>query len=135
MLHGVGTVNLVAEDFPAAVRWYTDVLETEPYFEVEGYAELRIGEFQQELGIVAAEQAAVSPADGPAGVVIYWHVDDVRESISDLLDRGAQLLEPMTDRGNGFVTAAVVDPFGNVLGLSRNPHYVEVVAEGPSTDG
>jgi hypothetical protein len=29
--------------------------------------------------------------------------------------------------GEGFVTAAVVDPFGNVLGVMYNPHYLEVV--------
>jgi hypothetical protein len=26
-----------------------------------------------------------------------------------------------------FDTAAVVDPFGNVLGIMRNPHYLEVL--------
>jgi hypothetical protein len=26
---------------------------------------------------------------------------------------------------SGFVTASVVDPFGNVLGLMYSPHYVE----------
>jgi len=30
----------------------------------------------------------------------------------------------------GFVTASVVDPFGNVLGLMRSPHYLEVLAAG-----
>ncbi|MER7475207.1 hypothetical protein ABT351_31575, partial [Micromonospora sp. NPDC000018] len=29
------------------------------------------------------------------------------------------------DRGSGFVTATVVDPFGNLLGVMYNPHYVE----------
>jgi hypothetical protein len=29
----------------------------------------------------------------------------------------------------GFVTATVVDPFGNVLGVMYNPHYVEVLAQ------
>jgi hypothetical protein len=33
------------------------------------------------------------------------------------------------DRGEGFVTASVVDPFGNVLDLIHSPHYVEMLAE------
>ncbi len=33
----------------------------------------------------------------------------------------------MTERGEGFVTAAVTDPFGNVLGIMYNRHYLEVV--------
>ena len=33
-----------------------------------------------------------------------------------------------SERGeSGFVTASVVDPFGNVLGIMTNPHYVEMV--------
>jgi hypothetical protein len=33
----------------------------------------------------------------------------------------------------GFVTAAVVDPFGNVLGIMYNPHHVEILrSRGPA---
>lgn len=40
----------------------------------------------------------------------------------------------MTAHGDGgFVTAAVTDPFGNVLGIMRNPHYVEIL-EGATPD-
>jgi len=38
--------------------------------------------------------------------------------------------EPITERGTGgFVTASVVDPFGNILGVMYNPHYVEIQAK------
>jgi hypothetical protein len=32
-----------------------------------------------------------------------------------------------TAGGQGFVTAAEVDPFGNVLGVMQNPHYLAVL--------
>ncbi len=32
------------------------------------------------------------------------------------------------DFGGGFVGASVVDPFGNVLGVMYNPHYLEILA-------
>jgi hypothetical protein len=32
------------------------------------------------------------------------------------------------ERGEGFVTAAVVDPFGNILGIMYNRHYLEVLS-------
>ncbi len=32
------------------------------------------------------------------------------------------------ERGPGFVTASVVDPFGNVLGVMENAHDQRVVA-------
>ena len=41
---------------------------------------------------------------------------------------GATEYEPITPRGEGFVTASVVDPFGNVLGVMYNPHYLEILA-------
>jgi len=36
--------------------------------------------------------------------------------------RGLTVIE----RGPGFVTASVVDPFGNVLGVMRNQHHLGV---------
>ena len=58
---------------------------------------------------------------------MYWHVDDVAATFERLLSMGAKEYQPITPRGEGFVTAAVVDPFGNVLGIMYNPHYVETL--------
>jgi hypothetical protein len=34
----------------------------------------------------------------------------------------------VTAQGDGgFITAAVVDPFGNVFGVMQNPHYLEML--------
>ncbi|KHJ71085.1 hypothetical protein QR64_22695 [Rhodococcus sp. Chr-9] len=33
----------------------------------------------------------------------------------------------ITERGPGFVTASVVDPFGNVLAVMYNQHYLDIV--------
>ena len=60
--------------------------------------------------------------------MVYWHVDDVAAAVKDLLARGANEHEPITERGEDFVTASVVDPFGNILGVMYNPHYVEILA-------
>lgn len=48
--------------------------------------------------------------------------------VARLLAMGATEHEPPQDRGAGFVTATVVDPFGNLLGVMYNPHYVEILA-------
>lgn len=32
------------------------------------------------------------------------------------------------DRGHGFISATVVDPFGNILGIMYNRHYLEILA-------
>ena len=59
---------------------------------------------------------------------MHWHVDDLEGTVNRLLEMGATEYEPITARGEGFVTASVVDPFGNVLGVMYNPHYVEMLS-------
>ena len=61
--------------------------------------------------------------DGPGGVILYWHVDDVPAALESLLGRGATPKEGVVERGGGYVTASVADPFGNILGIIHNPHY------------
>jgi predicted enzyme related to lactoylglutathione lyase len=59
---------------------------------------------------------------------VYWHVEDVAATFERLLAMGAREHLPITPRGEaGFVTASVVDPFGNVLGIMYNPHYLEIL--------
>jgi predicted enzyme related to lactoylglutathione lyase len=60
--------------------------------------------------------------------VAYWHVDDVMATVDRLVEEGAVLREAPRDRGHAFITATVLDPFGNVLGVMQNPHYLEVLA-------
>jgi predicted enzyme related to lactoylglutathione lyase len=127
-MRGIATISLWAADHPEAVAWYSDLLETTPYFERPGYAEFRVGDYQTEVGIIDSRYAPhLTFGAGPAGMVAYWHVDDVEQTVERVLAVGARVLEAAQDRGHGFVTATVVAPFGNILGIMRNPHYLEVL--------
>lgn len=135
MLRGFATVSFYATDLKSAGEWYTQVLGIEPYYAVPSaddpaYIEFRFGDFQCELGIIDAKYATHPVTDGPAGAVIHWHVDDLEGEVEHLLSLGATLLDAITERGNntGFRTASVVDPFGNIIGLMNNPHYLEILA-------
>lgn len=135
MLRGFATISYWADDVKAARAWYNELLGIEPYFarpdaENPAYLEYRLGDYQHELGIIDRRYAPYPPVTGPAGVVMYWHVDDVDAAVERLLAMGATLLEPRTERGEGtgFVTASVVDPFGNILGVMANPHYLEILS-------
>ena len=89
------------------------------------YVEFRIGDDQDELGLIDRRWAPPGAATEPGGAILYWHVDDVVATFERLLAMGAKEYQPVTPRGDqGFVTAAVVDPFGNVLGIMYNPHYL-----------
>ncbi|NED94164.1 VOC family protein [Phytoactinopolyspora alkaliphila] len=133
MLRGFTTVSYFADDVPAAAAWYTQVVGVEPYFvrPEEGppaYVEFRIGDYQNELGIVDSRYAPHGQSDAPGGAVIYWAVDDVQASVERLLSLGATVHQEPIERGPGFVTASVIDPFGNILGVMYNQHYLDVVS-------
>ena len=128
MLRGLTTISFWADDLAAATQWYTRFLGIPPYFERPGYVEFRLGDYQHELGLIDRRYGPFDPAaTSSAGAVVYWHVDDVPATLATLLAMGAQPLEAPRDRGAGFITASVVDPFGNILGIMYNPHYLEVL--------
>ncbi|HKN52280.1 MAG TPA: VOC family protein [Amycolatopsis sp.] len=132
MLRGLTTVSYFADDVAAAVAWYTELFGAEPYFSREfdgklAYAEFRIGDYQHEFGIVDA-RFATDDRSKPGGAITYWHVDDVEGAFQRLLSLGATEHQKPTERAPGFVTASVVDPFGNILGVMFNQHYLDVLA-------
>ncbi len=129
MLRGLTTISFYAADLEAATRWYTELLGAEPYFNRPGYSEFRIGDYQHELGVIDRRYATAGSATGPGGAIAYWHVDDVRATLEKLLSMGATEHQALTDRGEGFITASVVDPFGNILGIMYNAHYLNVLNE------
>ena len=128
-LRGLATIIFFAADHAAAQKWYTEFLGIEPSFVRPGYAEFRLGDYQAELGIIDSKFVPdFDPSlTKPAGAIVYWHVDDVNATLADLLSRGAKQLQAPQDRGRGFITATVADPFGNVLGIMYNPHYLEML--------
>lgn len=129
MLRGFATLNFWATDLEAAKAWYTEFLGVEPYYQVPGYVEFRLGDYEHEFGLIDSRYAP--EGSGRGGAIMHWHVDDLEAVFERLLAMGAEEYQPITHQGDGegFVTASVVDPFGNVLGIMRNPHYLEVLAD------
>lgn len=132
-LRGISTITFFADDLSAAKKWYSEFLGIDPYFAFPdtgkpAYIEFRIGDHQQELGFIDRQYAPKGTVPGAGGPITYWHVDDLEASFQRLLSLGATEYEPITKRGNsGFVTASVTDPFGNILGIMYNPHYLEML--------
>ncbi|MBB5874445.1 putative enzyme related to lactoylglutathione lyase [Allocatelliglobosispora scoriae] len=127
-LRGLATVTYWADDLEAAKDWYSEFLGLAPYFQVPGgYYEFRLGDYQHELGIIDAKWAPPGSVRGSGGHVAYWHVDDLDATVAKAISLGATLHEAARERGPGFVTATVIDPFGNVLGLMYNKHYLEIL--------
>lgn len=132
MLRGMATITYFADDLQEAKRWYAELLGVEAYYafppESPAYVEFRIGDYEDELGIIDRRFAPHAAQTEPGGVVLFWHVEDLQAALDRLLSLGAKEHEPITPRGDsGFVTASVIDPFGNILGIMYNPHYVEIL--------
>jgi predicted enzyme related to lactoylglutathione lyase len=94
---------------------------------VPAYLEWRLGDHQHEFGLLNSRFAPHPHTATPGGAVVYWAVDDVQEAYDRLLALGASAHEVPTERGPGFVTASIVDPYGNVLGVMFNQHYLDMV--------
>lgn len=123
---GVATVNFFADDLDKAKEWYSALFSLEPYFEIPGYIEFRIGDDSIELGIMDRKYSVGSSLTVPSGAIIYWQVADLESTVECLTKAGAKTHQPIKDRGNGFKTASFIDPFGNILGIMSNPHFMEV---------
>lgn len=132
VLKGLATINFYATDHEGAKKWYSEFLGIEPYFNVPGYTEFRIGDYQQELGIIASSYAPEGYSTKPSGAIAHWHVDDLKATLDRLIALGATEYLPITDHSQGkgtFVTASVTDPFGNILGIMTNVHYLDILKQ------
>ncbi|MFI6322104.1 VOC family protein [Nonomuraea sp. NPDC050556] len=129
MLRGLATISYWTDDLEAAKAWYAEFLGIEPYFGVgDGYAEFRIGDYEHEFGLINRKYAPEGDSTTAGGTIAYWAVDDLDATLARLISLGATQHQPPTVRGDGFVTASVIDPFGNILGVMTNVHYFDILA-------
>jgi predicted enzyme related to lactoylglutathione lyase len=115
MLLGLRTAIYPAPDLQGAKAWYSEVLGQPPYFDQPFYVGFEVGGF--ELGLLPFG------TPGTGGPQPLWGVADIEATHARLLALGAKALEPVNDVGDGIRVAAVLDPFGNRLGLIQNPHF------------
>ena len=55
------------------------------------------------------------------GVRLYTGIDDVAAALKKIMDMGAKEFEPLMERE---AVVAVVNSFGNILGIMYNRHYL-----------
>ncbi len=134
-LRGIAQVNISANDVKNARDWYAVFLGQEPYLQrpdadIPAYVEFRLGDYEHELGIIDCNYLPEHTRAAPGGAIVRWHVDDLSATLARLTELGAQENEPRTERGDGFATASVIDPFGKILGLIHSPHYLHTLESG-----
>ena len=135
---GLRTCIYRVPDLAAATEWYAKVLGFQPYFNEPFYVGFNVGGY--ELGLqplpavaLATEGPAVALAkEGPASakatadkenIETYWGVDDIQATFAHLLACGATAKDQPDNVGEEIWVATVKDPWGNILGIIKNPHF------------
>lgn len=112
MNQGVKTVIYPVSDVAKAKRLYSALLGVDPYTDAPYYVGFRVGD--QEIGLDPHGHRG-------AGAVPYYEVDDIKQSLQQLLEAGAETVEDIKDVGGGKLIASVKDADGNAIGLTQNP--------------
>jgi predicted enzyme related to lactoylglutathione lyase len=118
MFLGLRTAAYQVRDLAKAKDWYSNVLGIQPYFDQPFYVGFNVGGY--ELGLVP--DAHCAPKRAASGIA-YWGVEDAQAAYKRLIELGAAGQDPIQDVGDGILIGAVVDPFGNTLGVIENPHF------------
>jgi predicted enzyme related to lactoylglutathione lyase len=112
MNQGAKTIIYPVSDLAKAKQLYTTLLGAEPYADAPFYVGYRVGD--QEIGLDPHGHRGSGP-------VPYYEVDDIKESLQQLLEAGAETLDDVKDVGGGKLIASVKDADGNAIGLTQNP--------------
>jgi len=115
---GLRTTIYKVGDIKKAKNWYTRAFETEPYFDEPFYVGFNIGGY--ELGLLPEENPTTQKIES---VISYWGVEKIQEVYDRLISLGATENEIPTNHGGDMMTASVIEPFGNVIGLIYNPYF------------
>ncbi len=116
-LLGLRTVIYMVSDLEAAKKWYINAFGVKPYFDEPFYVGFNIGGF--ELGLHPEQNP--QKADN---AVAYWGVENIQKEYDSLISLGATQHEKPNNVGGDIMTASVIDPWGNCLGLIYNPEFV-----------
>ena len=116
---GLRTNIFHVPDLARAKDFYSKAFDAEPYFDEPYYVGFNIGGY--ELGL---DPDPSSGSAGAGGSVAYWGVNSIDEGLARFECAGARLVAPAREVGEGIRVASVADPFGNVIGLIENPHFV-----------
>jgi predicted enzyme related to lactoylglutathione lyase len=114
MTSGMNTIIYPVKDLAGAKTLYSRLLGVEPYVDAAYYVGFKVGD--QEVGLDPNGHK-----QGLAGPIGYWEVSDIKESVQQLLESGAEVQQPVRDVGGGKLIASVKDADGNITGLAQTP--------------
>jgi|SRR5579864_1720661 len=113
MNHGVKTIIYPVKDVGQAKKLFGTLLGSAPAVDGPYYVGFTIGE--QHIGLLP--NGALQGMNAPLG---YFHVDDIKKALDELVKEGAQIQQQVKDVGAGRLVASVKDADGNSIGLIQS---------------
>jgi predicted enzyme related to lactoylglutathione lyase len=98
------------KDLEEAKTFYGAFLGVEPYADSPYYVGYRVGDF--ELGL---------DPNSTIGPIAYTDVDDIKASLEEMTNAGAEIVQDVTDVARGLLVAQIRDTTGNVVGFRQQP--------------
>ena len=117
-ISGLRTAIYRVGDINKAKQWYSQVFETDPYFDEPFYVGFNIAGY--ELGLQPEETPTT---DKKESVIAYWGVDNVEATFGRLVALGAIEFEKPQNVGGDIIVGSVKDLWSNIIGLIHNPHF------------
>ena len=96
------------KDIGKAKTFYSKFLGVEPYVDGPFYVGYRVGDL--EVGL---------DPNSKVGPISYTDVVDIRASLKEMTNVGAEIVQNIKDVANGLLIAQVKDINGNVVGLRQ----------------
>lgn len=110
MSTSIKTVIYPVKNLAAAKHIYQQLIDVEPYKDEEYYVGYMVD--GQNIGLDPNGHSK-----GMTGPVNYWHVDNITDAVAALTAAGAELIQDVTDVGEGRHIARLADTDGNAVGL------------------
>ena len=108
MSEGIRTFIFPVSDLGRAKTLFSALVGAEAEMDQPYYVGFKVG--GQDVGLDPNGHRET----GPVG---YFHVDDIKGRLAELLEAGAEPLQDVRDVGGGRLIATVKDADGNVIGL------------------
>ena len=110
MARNISALVYPVKDLEKAKKFYGKFLDTKPYVESPYYVGYKTGD--QEIGL---------DPNSKAGPIAYTDVKDIKMSLQEMTENGAEIVQDAKNVGGGLLIARVKDADGNVVGFRQQP--------------
>lgn len=108
------TVIIFTNQMAQLASWYQEALGLGPFASSPDHLGQHLGSVY--LGF---DQIGEGAADVAAGVTLWFEVEDIQSTFERLVERGAKVRYPPTEKPWGPILASVYDPDGNIIGIAQ----------------